>query len=107
MLSNPTTYGISDHDWCICEIQYVGTSSMLAQDHLTKVAKNYHKGSGAVAVWDGGTETGKITLAVIVGSMKVCDLAQAAKCLACCPNFKPTAMHSNTWPNKDGFQFCN
>ncbi|KAL7571150.1 hypothetical protein ACA910_014752 [Epithemia clementina (nom. ined.)] len=102
-MSNRTAYRISNQDQCIWEIQSVGTSSISALDHTMEVAKNYQKGLGAVAVWDCAMETGEIASAIIVGSTKICDLAHAAKCLARCPNFKPTAMYSDTWPNKDGF----
>ncbi|KAL7555434.1 hypothetical protein ACA910_022370 [Epithemia clementina (nom. ined.)] len=84
-------------------IQSIGTFSMFAQDQTMEVIKNYQKGSGAVAVYDCATKTGKIALAIIVGSTEICDLAHAAKCLACSPNVKPTIMYSNTWSNKDGF----
>lgn len=101
--SNKTSYGISDHDRCVREIQSVGTNSMFAQDHTHEAMKNYRSNVGGFAIWDCATETGEIASAVVVGSTKVRDIAHAAESLARRPHFNPVVMYSDTWPNKENF----
>ena len=101
--TNLTSYGVSDHDRCTREMQSVGTNSMFAQDHTMEMVKNYKKEVGAHAAWDCATETGEIASVVLVGSTSVEDIAHAVESMSRRPNFKPSAMYSDTWPHKDKF----
>jgi len=96
---------MSDQDQHTREIQSVGSALIFAQDCTHEVTKNFFqkKRSGANALWDAGTDTGEIACAVLVPSTKTQDFAHAAQQLSNRSNFKPSVMHSDTWPSKNEF----
>jgi hypothetical protein len=94
---------ISDHDRHTREIQSVKCTGIFAQDHTFEVVKNYPKSLGAKAVWDVATSTGEIASAVLVPSTKTIHFAHAAQQMAKREGFSPTALYSDTWPNKKEF----
>ena len=100
-----TPWRISDHDRHVREMQSVSCKSSFAQDHTHEVCKNYFqkKRIGANALWGIATETGEIASAVLVPSTKTIHFAHAAAALTRRPSFKPTVMHSDTWPSKSDF----
>ena len=103
-LSDNNKWGVSDHDTNTCEIQAVRCSSIFTQDHTFEATKNYQfKRLGAKAAWDVGTETGEIAAVVLVPSTKTQDFSHAAQQLMKRPGFRPKAMYSDTWPNKNTF----
>jgi len=103
--NNNTPWSMSDHDRHTREIQAVGADLIFAQDHTHEVTKNYFqkKRLGAFALWDVATETGEIAAAVLVPTTKTKHFSHAAKQLSLRPNFKPSAMYSDTWPIKSSF----
>ena len=86
------------------EIQCVGCKLAFAQNHTMEVTRNYQHSLGAFVAWDCANENGEIACVVLVRSTKTRDLAHAAKALARRTNFKPRAMYSDTWPNKECFR---
>ena len=68
------------------------------------ILKNYAKKLGAKAAWDVGTETGEIASVVLVPSTSTLHFAHAAgQLVKKREHFRPKAMYSDTWPNKDDF----
>jgi len=95
-------WGVSDHDRHTRETQGVQCHSTFAQDHTHEVTKNHlnKKLIGAEALWDVSTETGEIAAAALVPTTKTTHCSHAAMQLTKRPSFKPSAMHSDTWPCK-------
>jgi len=94
---------VSDVNRHTREIQSVGCKLAFAQDHMMELTRNYQPSLGAFVVWDGANENNEIACVVLVRSTKTSNLAHAAKALARRTNFKPPAMYSDTWPNKECF----
>jgi len=102
--NNNNPWRISDYERHTREIQSVTCTGIFCQDHTFELVKNYRKRSlGASAAWTCGTQTGEVACVALVPSTKTEDFAHCASQLTRRPNFKQEYMHSDAWPNKEGF----
>jgi hypothetical protein len=100
--SNLTRSGIPETERYTREIQGVGCSLSMAQDHTMEVVKNYKNGD-VRACWTACNEHGEIACAILVTNTKGSQFAHAAECLVRRNNFKPKVMYADTWPHMTKF----
>jgi hypothetical protein len=100
--TNLTRSGIPELERYTREIQGVGCSLSMAQDHTMEVVKNY-KSSEVKACWTVCNENGEIACAILVKDTKSATFAHAAECLVRRDNFKPKVMYADTWPSLSKF----
>ncbi len=99
-------YSVSDHDRYTLEIQAVGCSGTMAEDHTFQVTKNYMRGkdgTDAQASWAACNESGEIGSAGFVKTTKMEEAAHYAEQLIRRPHWNPTGVYSDRCPKLSHF----
>jgi hypothetical protein len=87
------------------EIQSVGCSKVFSIDWTFEMLKNCFGAEGVKACFTSMVETGEVCTLGLVETAKVGEIAHSVEQTRCCPNFKPQAIFTDTWPASDTFWF--
>ena len=92
---------ISEHDRNTRDLQSWGCEHSTVSDHTFAVCKNYPNSTGAKACCTQGADIGYVTSVTLVESTSMSQAAHALEQCARCPNYRPTVIYTDTYPNLD------